>query len=162
MRRIGTYRRSDRSKNERTSCLTTAEAFGVGGDQDLDRPTCGSASDLRGLMRLFVETGADVRARERVIRERRSTGTRLQLVEDARDAQILLEFGASVERRVSGWVTNTRRGGDKRPQESVTTPTEHKIHVGAETVYVVRDGRPSIVESVSGREAVLLRVRART
>ena len=49
-------------------------AFGLAGDQDLDRPRYGSASDLRGLTRLFIDTGADVRARERIIRELRSSG----------------------------------------------------------------------------------------
>jgi len=108
-------------------------AFGLANGQDLDRPRYGSASDLRGLTRLFVDTGADVRARDRIIRELRSSGIVLELVQDARDAQILLEFGASVERRVSGWVTNTRRDKDKRREESVTTPTAQKIHAGAGT-----------------------------
>jgi hypothetical protein len=76
------------------------------------------------------------------------------LVQDSRDAQILLEFGASVERRVSGWVTNTRRDKDKRREESVTTSTEQKIHSGAGTVYVVRDGRLSIVESFADEKRI--------
>lgn len=134
--------------------LCAVLAFGLAGDQDLDRPRYGSASDLRGLTRLFVDTGADVRARERIIRELRSSGIGLQLVQDPRDAQILLEFGASVERRVSGWVTNTRRDKDKRREESVTTPTEQKIHAGAGTVYVVRDGRLSIVESFADEKRI--------
>lgn len=134
--------------------LCAVLAFRLAGDQDLDRPRYGSASDLRGLTRLLVDTGADVRARERIIRELRSSGIGLQLVQDARDAQILLEFGSTVERRVSGWVTNTRRDKDKRREESVTTPTEQKIHAGAGTVYVVREGRLSIVESFADENRI--------
>jgi transposase InsO family protein len=134
--------------------LLAVAVFTVAEAQDVDRPRYGTSSDLRGLTRLFVDTGADVRARERIIRELRTAGIRLQLVEDARDAQILLEFGASVERRVSGWVTNRRRDTDNRREESVTTPTEQKIHAGAGTVYVVRDGRLSIVESFADEKRI--------
>ena len=134
--------------------LCAAVAFGVAGGQELDRPTYGSVSDLRGLTRLFVDTGTDVRARDRIIRELRSSGVELEVVQDARDAQILLEFGASVERRVSGWVTNSRRDKDKRREESVATPTEQKIQAGAGTVYVVRGGRLSIVESFTDEKRI--------
>lgn len=134
--------------------LCAVVAFGLAGDQDLDRPTYASASDLRGFTRVFVDTGADVRARKRIIRELRSSGIALELVQDARDAQILLEFGASVERRVSGWVTNTRRDKDKRREESVTTPTEQKIRSGTGTVYAIRGGRLSIVESFADEKRI--------
>ncbi len=106
--------------------LCVVVAFPLAGDQNLDRPRYGSASDLRGWTRVFVDTGTDVRARERIVGELRRSGIRLQLVEDAPEAQILLEFGASVDRRVSGWVTNTHRGKDTRGEESVTTPTSRR------------------------------------
>ncbi len=134
--------------------LCAVVALGLAGGQDLDRPTYGTVSDLRGLTRLFVDTGTDVRARDRIIRELRSSGLGLELVQDPRDAQMLLEFGASVEHRVSGWVTNTRRDKDRRREESVTTPTEQKIHAGAGTVYVVRGGRLSIVESFTDQKRI--------
>ena len=137
-----------------TFLMLLVAVFTVAEGQDLDRPRYGTSSDLRGLTRLFVDTGTDVGARERIIRELRSAGIRLQLVEDARDAQILLEFGASIERRVSGWVTNTRRDKDERRGESVSTPTEQKIHTGAGTVYVVHGGRLSIVESFADEKRI--------
>ena len=136
--------------------LCAVVAFGLPRGQDLDRPMYGSVSDLRGLTRLFVDTGTNVRARDRIIRELRSSGIALELVQDARDAQMLLEFGASVERRVSGWVTNTRRDKDKRRDESVTTPTEQNIQAGAGAVYVVRGGRLAIVESFADEKRIFL------
>jgi hypothetical protein len=54
----------------------------------------------------------------------------------------------------SGLVTNTRRNKDKRREESVSTPTERKIHAGAGTVYVVRGGQLSIVESFADEKRI--------
>ena len=111
--------------------LCAVVAFPLAGDQNLDRPRYGSASDLRGLTRVFVDTGTDVRARERIVGELRRSGIRLQLVEDAPDAQILLEFGASVDRRVSGWVTNTRRGLSSECANVVISSTSSSVKFSA-------------------------------
>lgn len=67
--------------------------------QGLDRPRYGTASDLRGLTRAFIDTGTDVKARARIVRELRLSGAALDIVQELKDAAILLEFGASVEHR---------------------------------------------------------------
>ena len=136
--------------------LCAVVVFSVAGRQDVDRPQYGMPSDLHGLTRLFVDTATDVRVRDRILRELRESGVALQLVENARDAEMLLEFGATVEHRVGGWVTNTRRDKDKRGGNSVTTTTDQKIQNGTGTVYVVRDGRLLPVESFADEKRSFL------
>jgi len=136
--------------------LWAVVAFSVVGGQDVDRPRYGIPCDLHGLSRLFVDTGSDVRARDRILRELRGSGIALQLVQDARDAQMLLEFGATVEHRVGGWVTNTRRDKDKRGENSLTTTTDQKIQNGAGTVYVIREGQLLLVESFADEKRSFL------
>jgi hypothetical protein len=136
--------------------ISIVAVFSLAGAQDLDRPQYGKASDLHGLIRVFVDTGTDVRARDRIVRELRGSGIALALVQDARDAQMLLEFGATVERRVGGWVTNTRRDKDKHGENSVTTTTDRKIQNGSGTVYVVREGRLLPVESFADEKSSFL------
>jgi hypothetical protein len=129
---------------------------GLASGQDLDRPLYGTPSDLHGLTRLFIDTGADVRARDRIVRELRASGIALQLVDDASAAQMLLEFGATVEHRVGGWVTNTHRDKDRRGENSVTTSTDQKIQNGVGTVYAVREGRLLIVDSFTDQKRTFL------
>lgn len=136
--------------------LCAVMALGAAGGQEADRPRYGSPSDLHGLTRVFVDTGTDLRARERIVGELRGAGVALQLVQDASDAEMLLEFGSTVERRVGGWATNTHSDKDKRHQNSVTTTTEQKIRNGTGTVYVVRDGRLLIVQSFSDEKGSFL------
>jgi len=136
--------------------LCAVIVFSAAKTQEMDRPRYGRPSDLRGLTRLFVDTGTDVRARDRIVRELRGSGIALQLVDDMRDAQMLLEFGVTVERRVGGWVTNTRRDKDKKGEKSTTTTTEQKIENGAGTVSVVRDGRLVLVESFVDEKRIFL------
>jgi hypothetical protein len=136
--------------------VCAALVLSVAGGQNAERPQYGSPSDMRGLTRLFVDTGTDVRARERIVRELRGAGVALQLVEDASNAEMLLEFGATVEHRTGGWVTNTQRSKDKRRGTSVTTTTEQKIQNGMGTMYVVRDGRLIVVQSFADEKRSFL------
>ena len=136
--------------------LCAATVLGIAGGQDVDRLRYGSPSDLKGLTRLFVDTGTDVRARDRIVHELHSPGIAFQLVEDARDAEVLLEFGATIERRVGGWVTNSHHDKEKRRQNSVTTTTEQKIQNGTGTVYVLRDGHLVIVQSFTDEKRSFL------
>jgi hypothetical protein len=121
--------------------------------QGLDRPRYGTVLDLRGLTRVFIDTGTDVKARNLIVRELCVSGAAFDVVQDSRDAEILLEFGASVERRVGGWVTETR-DKDKKRQESVTTTTEQTIQRGTGTVFVVRDGALLVVESFADEKRI--------
>jgi hypothetical protein len=136
--------------------VCAAIVLSVAGGQNVDRPQYGTASDMRGLTRVFIDTGTDVRARERIVRELRGADVALQLVQDASDAEMLLEFGATVERRMSGWVTNTQRTKDKRHGTSTTTTTEQKIQNGTGTMYVVRDGGLIVVQSFADEKRSFL------
>ena len=136
--------------------LCAVVVISVAGGQDVDRPRYGNPSDLHGLTRVYIDTGTDTRARDRIVRELRASGLALQLVEDASNAQILLEFGATVEHRVGGWVTNTHRDKDKRGENSVTTTTDQKIQNGVGTFYVVREGRLLIVDSFADEKRTFL------
>lgn len=136
--------------------LCVVVGFGLMGAQDVDRPQYGVPADLHGLTRLFIDTGTDVRARDRIVRELRGSGVALELVQDSHEAQMLLEFGATVEHRVGGWVTNARRDKDKHGENSVTTTTDRKIQNGAGTVYVVREGRLVLVESFADEKGSFL------
>lgn len=69
---------------------------------------------------------ADTKARERVVRELRASGIPLVLVNEAGMAEILLEYGVSIERRTSG------------------------------RVFVMRDGRPVLIESFADDEKSFL------
>ncbi len=136
--------------------LCAVLVFGLAGGQDADRPRYGTPSDLHGLTRLYIDTGTDTRARDRIVRELRASGIALQLVQDASEAQMLLEFGATVEHRVGGWVTNSRRDKDKRGENSVTTATDQKIQNGVGAVYVVREGRLLVVDSFADEKRSFL------
>ena len=122
-------------------------AVSLASGQTADRPRYGVASDLYGLTRVFIDAAADPRARERVARELRTSGIPLLFVDGADGAEILLEYGESVERRTSGWVTNSQKSKDKRRDNSMTTATEQKIESGSGRVFVMRDGQPVLIES---------------
>ena len=115
--------------------------------QTSDRPRYGTTSDLRGLTHVFIDAGTDTKARDRILRELRTSGLPMVIVQDPATAEILLEYGASVERRTSGWVTNSQKSRDKRRENSTTTATEQKIQSGSGLVFVMRDGRPVLIES---------------
>jgi hypothetical protein len=125
----------------------TLLALSMAGGQASDRPRYGTASDLRGLTHVFIDAGADTKARDRIVRELRASGIPLVLVQDVAAADILLEYGVAVERRTSGWVTNTRKSKDKDRETSVTTATEQKIQSGSGGIFVMREGQPVLIES---------------
>jgi len=136
--------------------LCAVVLFSLTGGQDVDRPRYGTPSDLRGLTRLFIDTGADMRARDRIVRELRASGIQIQLVQDPEDAQMLLEFGVTVDHRLGGWVTNTHRDRDRQGQHSVTTTTDQKTQNGTGSVYVVHEGQLRLVDSFADEKRSFL------
>ena len=129
-------------------------ALSLAAGQGLDRPRYGATADLRGLTRVFIDTGTDVKARDRILRELRTSGLPISVADEASNAEIVLEFGASVERRVDGWITNTQRDKGDRRAESITTTTQQKVQRGTGTISVVRDGRLILVDSFADEKHI--------
>lgn len=54
----------------------------------------GTASDLKGLKKVFIDTGPDTKSRENIIKGLEKSRLGFEIVDDKEDAEILLGFGA--------------------------------------------------------------------
>lgn len=57
----------------------------------------GKLSDLKGLKKVFVDTGADMKSRERILKEIEKAKLGLELLDSAEGAEIILNFGGGKE-----------------------------------------------------------------
>lgn len=68
----------------------------------------GQPSDLKGLKKLYVDTGTDTKSRDSIIKALEKSKLGFEVVDDEKDAEILLSFGAGeVVRKVVGSVTDS-------------------------------------------------------
>jgi|SRR6266850_1526798 len=80
----------------------------------------GEPSDLKGLKKVYIDTGPDTKNRDHIIKNLKNSKLDFEIVDDEKDAEILLGYGAgSVSRKVVGSVigstviaqTKTQRTG---------------------------------------------------
>lgn len=102
----------------------------------------GKPEELKGLVKVFVDTGTDLRNRERVLKELTKSKLPFELLDSEEGAQVLMVFGAESSDRVTGVIHN--RGGDT---VSTSTPVWRKVKQGEGRVFVVKDGKARLVMS---------------
>lgn len=114
------------------SLLFAAQAFGQ--DQAYGQP-----SDLKGLKKVFVDTGADMKNRDSIIRELEKSKLGFEIVDEKADADILLGFGAG---EVIHSVVATNNG-------NVATARPLMDRTGAGVVIAKARGKDRLVYSFS-------------
>jgi hypothetical protein len=99
--------------------------------------TFGQPSDLQGLKKVYVETGADLESRKRIIRELSKPELGLTLLDGPEGAEVILDFGSRTEDHF-----------DKVTAIGSTTDLRLKqLLIGRGRVFVVKDGKPQSVMS---------------
>lgn len=102
----------------------------------------GKPEELKGLKKVFVDTGGDIKNRERILKEIEKAKLGLELLDGAEGAEVILDFGGGKEKFLAGI-----HRGDK-----VATPIYRSMNVGAGRVFIVRDGRLRVVLSFEDEE----------
>lgn len=65
----------------------------------------GQPSDLKGLKKIYIDAGPDTKSRDQIIKDLEKTKLGFEIVDDQKDAEILLGYGAgSVSRKAVGSV----------------------------------------------------------
>jgi hypothetical protein len=102
--------------------------------------TFGQPSDLQGLKKVYVDTGADPESRKRIIRELNKPELGLTLLDGPDGAEIILDFGSRTEDLFEKVNTygQTGSGTDVRLKQILT---------GRGRVFVVNDGKTRSVMS---------------
>lgn len=59
-----------------------------------DAPAYGQPSDLKGLKKVFINTGPDTKSRDSIIKDLENSKLGFEIVDDAEEAEIFLDFGA--------------------------------------------------------------------
>jgi len=63
----------------------------------------GQPSDLKGLKKVYIDTGADTKSRDSIIKDLQKSKLSFEIMDDLEDAEILLGFGAGeVTRKANG------------------------------------------------------------
>jgi hypothetical protein len=96
--------------------------------------TFGQPSDLQGLKKVYVDAGADLESRKRIIRELNKPELGLTLLDGPDGAEIILDFGSRTEDLLEKVLNN--------PEVRLK-----QILVGRGRVFVVKDGKPQSVMS---------------
>ena len=99
---------------------------------------------MKGLTRVFVDSGADLKNRERIVKEIKSAKLGLTVLDSAEGAEIILDFGGLTEHhddnvpiysyRDPAWIIGTLQ-------------VRKEVLVGRGRVFVVKDGQRRIVMS---------------
>src|SRR3954467_3201824 len=66
----------------------------------------GKPEELKGLKKVFVDTGGDLKNRERIQHEIESAKLGLELLDSEGGAEIIIAFGADKTARLKGSITN--------------------------------------------------------
>ena len=103
--------------------------------------TYGKPEELKGLRKVFVDTGTDLKNRERIIREIRDAGLGVELLDSEDGAEVVLDFGAGRSERLIG--------GIGRGTGGIVTK---RYQTGKGQVFVVNGGQNRIVMSYEGEE----------
>jgi hypothetical protein len=100
--------------------------------------TFGQPSELQGLKKVYVDTGADPKSRERIIRELSKPELGLTLLDGPDGAEIILDFGSHTEDHFDNSYPDMRSSEGLRLKQ---------IKIGRGRVFVVKDGKPRSVMS---------------
>lgn len=107
----------------------------------------GKPAELRGLKKVFVDTGGDMKNRERILNEIEKAKLGVELLDSAEGAEVILSFQGGKEKEMSGVNSTTDTLGNTR-----STPAYRKITVGAGQVFVVRRERLRVILSFDDEE----------
>ena len=100
----------------------------------------GKPEELKGLKKIFVDTGGDLKNRERIIREIKDAKLGVELLDSEAGAEVVLDFGAGRSERLIG---NIGRGTGGLVTKRYQTGKGH-VFVGG--------GQNRIVMSYEGEE----------
>ena len=107
----------------------------------------GKPAELKGLKKVFVDTGGDMKNRERILNEIEKAKLGVELLDSAEGAEVILSFQGGKEKQMSGVNSTTDSLGNTR-----STPSYRKITVGAGQVFVVRGDKLRVVLSFDDEE----------
>ena len=104
----------------------------------------GRPSDLKGLKKVYVDTGTDLKSRRRIINELNRPGLGLTLLDAPEGAEVILDFGGRTEHHDEKVTIYSYRD----PTWIIGTLQVHKqLLIGRGRVFVVKDGKPRGVMS---------------
>ena len=104
----------------------------------------GKPEELKGLTKVFVDTGGNMKERERIQNEIRKSRIGVELLDSEEGAEVVLKFGGGKEE------------ADGPAFGSILFPGAIRtVNVGDGHVYVYRDGKPRLVMSYEGVETHL-------
>ncbi|HKG12478.1 MAG TPA: hypothetical protein VKB12_04040 [Pyrinomonadaceae bacterium] len=101
----------------------------------------GKPEELKGLKKIFVDTGGDLKNRARITKEIEDAKLGVELLDSEAGAEVILDFGAGRSERLIG---NIGRGTGGLVTKRYQT--------GKGRVFVVGGGRDKIVMSYEGEE----------
>ena len=106
----------------------------------------GKPEELKGLTKVFVDTGGNMKDRGRIENEIRKSRIGVELLDSQEGAEVVLKFGGGKER-----VTDDSFSSVLFPSLGVF----RTVNVGEGQVYVYRGGKPRLVMSYEGVETHL-------
>jgi len=101
----------------------------------------GKPEDMKGLRKVFVDTGGDLENRERITKEIEQAKLDVELLDSEEGAEIILDFGAGRSERLHGTISNGSGG-------LITK----RYQTGKGHVYAVVGRQTRIVMSYEGEE----------
>jgi phage gp45-like len=101
----------------------------------------GKPSEMKGMTKVFVNTGADMTNRERIIKELQNAKLDLELLDSEDGADIILVFAGGKEQITVGSVSN-----------GMGSLSTRRVNVGEGKVFVMRENKMKIVMSYEGEE----------
>ncbi|HEY0170362.1 MAG TPA: hypothetical protein VGB98_04880 [Pyrinomonadaceae bacterium] len=113
--------------------------------------TFGQPSDLQGLKKVYVDTGADPESRKRIIRELNKPELGLTLLDGPDGAEIILDFGTRTEHRDEKLTVHVPYSNPSL----ATVESRRQILIGRGRVFVVEDGQPWGVMSFENTKSTL-------
>lgn len=92
----------------------------------------GNPSELKGLKKILIDTGPDIKNRNRIVEELEKANLGFQFVDSADDAEIIMSFGGSRVEIVSGATTTPVYGTNN----TTTTVNRRKVATGSGYVFI--------------------------
>ena len=105
----------------------------------------GKPEELKGLTKVFVDTGGNMKDRGRIENEIRKSKIGVELLDSSDGAEVVLKFGGGKEE-----LAGVSLGSILFPGVAIRS-----VNVGEGHVYVLRGGKPKLVMSYEGVETHL-------
>ena len=102
----------------------------------------GKPSELKGLKRVFIDVGLDLKNRGRIVEELEKSKLDFDVLESSEGAEIILQFKSDKDKRIANVRTN--RGNSR--------PTYESINTGAGTVFIAKGEKLRAVMSFEDEE----------